>query len=292
MNVHKNDLVVVLRTISDDKPLREFSLEPNKDDIVTRARNVYIPNETEYLFHFKNYKPVRRRIEVEIDGTSIGSWILDGGTKEKPYEVRLERYQDEARRFKTASVDSPNVADPGSSDNGRIRITAFEEYQNLSGGYGGWTIVPAQIAPQPWPSYPPLQPMWGGPYIGTPMIGSITTSTHDGNWQTASLRSGIHDGAPCAYTAQISQLNCSVQPQSAPIAEKPREKLATVAGSVSQQRFTTAIWCGDNNFSKTVFEFYLIAKTETKADVKFCPGCGQKKPAKAKFCPHCGTPLV
>jgi hypothetical protein len=297
MNMHKNDLVVVLRTLNDDKPLREFPLEPNKDDLIARIRNVYIPVNTEYALHFKNFKPVRRRVEVEIDGAVIGNWILQAGTKDHPYEVKIERYQDEAKHFKTASVNDPNVTDPGSSENGIVRVTSYEEEVHY------FPLTP--ISWPSWPSWPhnpywPNQsPTWIGSNGNLPLGGSPTSAV----WGTASMQgsvggSSLHDGsAPCSYTVDC----CST------VKKEVKETLATIAGSHSNQQFTQTLWYGDNYYTKTVFEFHLLAKTteqpvvkaETKPpvpafkntkDAKFCSDCGYKRIDNAKFCHNCGTP--
>lgn len=294
MNMHKNDLVVVIRTLNDDKPLREFPLNPSKDDLISRVRNVYIPVNTEYTLHFKNFKPVRRRVEVEIDGAVVGNWILQAGTKDLPYEVKIERYQDEAKHFKTASVNDPNVTDPGSSENGIVRITSYDEEVQY------FPLTPISYPTNPWPHnpyWPNHWPTWIGSNGNLPLGGPPTSTV----WGTASMQGSVggsslnvSDGsAPCSYTVDC----CSTAKK------EVKETLATIAGSHSNQQFTPTFWYGDNCYTKTVFEFHLLAKTQetpipkpqvpvfvNKKDAKFCADCGHRRIDNAKFCHNCGAP--
>lgn len=227
------------------KTFREF--DHHREGLRSQAR-VVIPFGTEYRFNFRFSDGRRRRIEVSIDGANVArDLIVTSGCS-------LERFMDSDKRFMIAPVNAPGVADPGSSDNGRVEITLWAE----------------KIKPRdPWAAI--LRSAGGGNY------GIAKGSAAD-------LGSG-YVGAP-AYQGpgdvQFSAMSMSV---GAGPADQPA---ATVEGSISSQQFDSTTWAGSEG-GPEVFIFHLRGRAAETSPL-YCGSCGARFPDEgAKFCSACGA---
>lgn len=285
--MHRNSFVVSLYSAHDNKPLKEYANSTQDNDLLlSRSRDIFIPPGVEYYFQFKNYEPTRRKVTIEIDGAKIGEWIIAGGTKNNPHVDKLERYMESNRKFKTAKVDDPAVADPNNSQNGKVKITVVNEaFTSVS-----TLLNPYIVQSPPWPGispYMPSSPMWVGDNLRTTMVGGVLAS----------------DSQPM-YTSQV---NCSLgavgtrgpecccgETKSIPTSS-PNAPVGTVEGSVSNQQFDTTRWYGDYG-TPMLFEFNLKEPTSVGQtpwiQATFCPQCGTRAIKDARFCHVCGVQIA
>ena len=264
--MYANKLVASLK--ANGKILREF-----KD-------NVYIPFGSEYSFLLKNLNTKRALVNVFIDGEDMtpGGLVINAGQ-----EIDLERSikngnLKEGNRFKfierTGAVEKHRGI---KLEDGLIRIEfQFELYdmnqffvnnqiynKSIMRGIGSDTFA----APQG---------------TGSALYSSISGSTGDGAWLSAS-------------SATTNSMNVSAQAQSMPA----NDVGITVAGSKSEQRFTTTSM-GVLEAEKYSIIFMLLGETEDNkpvlqpVNVKMkpkCTSCGKQNKATNKFCSECGTSL-
>lgn len=284
--MHRNSFVVSLYSAHDNKPLKEYANSTQDNDLLqSRSRDVFIPPGVEYYFQFKNYEPIRRKVIIEIDGAKIGEWIIASGTKNNPHIDKLERYLESNRKFKTAKVDDPAVADPNNSQNGKVRVTVVNEATALS------TLSnPYYIQSQPWPGFNPYfpnNPTWVGDNLRTTMVGGVLAS------DSLSVYTCQANATLGAIGARGPECSCgetkSIQTSS------PNAPVGTVEGSVSNQQFDSTYWYGDFG-TPMVFEFNLKEPTNVGQipwnQATFCPQCGNRVVKDARFCHVCGRQVA
>ena len=127
--MHRNDFVVSVQPAGLKKPYREYKIDDFEDTDDERTRQISVPFNQEYEFRFKNMKNVRRSVCIEIDGSEIGNWVIDKGSKQFPHEVTLERFSDSDKRFKILGLGDGGVDDPDNPNNGIVKITVTDEKQ-------------------------------------------------------------------------------------------------------------------------------------------------------------------
>lgn len=125
--MHRNDFVVSIQPVNGGKAYREYKIDGFEDNDDTRVRQINIPFNQEYQFIFKNMKNVRRSVAIEIDGSEIGKWIIDSGSKHLPYVANLERFMDSDKRFKVLGLNDGGVDDPNNPNNGLVKIIVVDE---------------------------------------------------------------------------------------------------------------------------------------------------------------------
>jgi hypothetical protein len=99
-------------------PARDYEREFTRDGAWYLALN----NGEEFSLELTNNRDVPVDVDVEIDGTDVGSWRID------PYStITLERPADTARKFTFLSELSSEALDagaiPGNINNGLVRVT-------------------------------------------------------------------------------------------------------------------------------------------------------------------------
>lgn len=120
--MHIKNFVVCIK--ANNTILREYKSDKN-DDTNYRHRKIYIPYDTEYKFLFKNQSYKRKNVEIFIDGSAVGEWIISPNS-----HVELERFLESNRKFKVVDPLGPNgseVADPTNKNNGDITIKVWDE---------------------------------------------------------------------------------------------------------------------------------------------------------------------
>lgn len=224
--MHRDDFVVTLRHESSNETYREYRNEHIRDSDTRqyRYREVRIPYNSHYRFAFKNMKNVRRRIEITIDGSLVGDWIVPAGSRSSPSETFIERFAETPRKFKVVHPDDPDVADPGSSDNGLVTVRVWSENQAH--------LVKKLASPEKgtnWPTNP--SPFW-------------TSSVLRGaGGQSFSSQAVVHNNV--SYSMDAADVG----------------RAATVEGAYSNQQFQTTTWAGDSG-APLEFEFRIIGKGE------------------------------
>lgn len=223
------------------KTFREF--DHHREGLRSQAR-VVIPFGTEYRFNFRFSDGRRRRIEMSIDGANVArDLIVTSGCS-------LERFMDSDKRFMIAPVNAPGVADPGSSDNGRVEITLWAEKTR------------------------PRDPMHS---VLRGMMGS-------GGGYSAHGSSADYSSDVLKDTDVFSAMSMSV---GAGPADQPA---ATVEGSISSQQFGSTTWNGSEGEPEVFVFYLRGRAAETSPlycgscgtrfpdeTAKFCSACGAKR---------------
>jgi hypothetical protein len=119
----------VVSVLHNNKPIKEIN--------ESGTRTVYLPFDSEYKVRLQNKTKKRCMVSVEIDGcdtnTPGSKFILQAGEK-----LDLERFlvsgnDQSGPRFKFVRAGShPDVQDPTSSENGKLRVQFFPEKDWLS----------------------------------------------------------------------------------------------------------------------------------------------------------------
>lgn len=259
--MYANKLVASLK--ANGKILREF-----KD-------NVYIPFGSEYSFLLKNLNTKRALVNVFIDGEDMtpGGLVINAGQ-----EIDLERSikngnLKEGNKFKfierTGAVEQHRGI---KLEDGLIRIEFQFELYDMNQFFMNNQIYNKSI----------MRGIGGDTFAvpqGSTLYSSISGSTGDSTWIGATTNS----------------MNVSAQAQSMPA----NDVGITVAGSKSEQRFTTTSM-GVLEAEKHSIIFMLLGETEDNkpvlqpVNVKMkpkCTSCGKQNKATAKYCTECGTHL-
>lgn len=229
MMAHMNDVVVVVRDLSNGESLRGYN--HTKHGNMARE-TVYMPFGTEYGFKFKFRDGKRRRLELVIDGTTVtDNLIVRDGSE-------LERFVDSQRRFKFVSAQDEAVGDPTSEDNGTVIIRLYKEEQPPVYRYSGYRD--------------------GDLRLGSPLR---SRGVSDSGWDSRPTTLGLANDRVFAKSS-VSDVQCfasnAITPDFALYDSDSidSDKGATVEGSVSGQSFGTTTWRGDyGTCDKFVFDF-------------------------------------
>ena len=257
--MHLSNSVVTL-VDSKGKPFRE--LASTRTQFGGRMCDIVMPFNTEYGFLVKNQNNCRVMVDIDIDGTNVtsGGLILNANSSEI-----IERFVDNARKFKFVRASHEAVADPTNPDNGEIRVRITREMQVryvpvpfiLEGRNNRWprmgtwcssdSIVYGHSSQGPTGEVGlmgPKGPRGADGPAGDPgiapmsMLRSFTTSC-------AAPTTGM-------ATSASDMVNCC---------NAGFEKGATVEGSHSKQTFGTTHWNGSDPNSEVTFVFNLRARS-------------------------------
>jgi len=116
----------VVSVLIDGKPIKESR---EKDRRICR-----IPFGSEYKIRLKNNHPVRAMVTISIDGVDV---VMHGDKLILfPYQtLDVERFVEnlsEGKKFRFVSVNSHEVSDPTSSENGLIEVNFWKEVPDLA----------------------------------------------------------------------------------------------------------------------------------------------------------------
>lgn len=270
MTMYHSKLVASIK--SNGKILREF-----KD-------TVYLNFGSEYTIYLKNLNTVRALINVYIDGENVtpSGLVLNAG-QQIDFERSLANGSlTEGNRFKfierTGKIEDHRGI---KAEDGLINI----EYQFEK-------VYKRQAGIQWIPTVAPNEP-WKYPY------NSGITWTSDNN---AILRSSgiIHDSYQQSDVAHMNNIMAVGATLSASSAAPQTETGITVAGSKSEQKFTTvsSFTCEPEKHNIIL---KLLGETEDNKAIREpitvkhkqkCNICGHTNKATSKYCGECGTALV
>jgi len=239
-----NSGLVVAVTDDNSKSLREYDF--NKVNDKTRKCKVKITPDNEYKILIKNDNFYRVLANVEIDGTVITTSKI---IIEACSSVSLESFIESHKKFKAVFANNEAVQDPSSGENGLIRVELFKEKQSQ--------------------------------YITSPFIDHHHHHHHHhdiwhrDNWSVPTVWCG-GSNETLMFSSAIQQntaANClrgdmSNITTSASYTPDETDKLATIEGSASDQRFVTDYtWKGVEG-DPYIFKFELlpILKCEHNAE--------------------------
>lgn len=217
---------------------------------------VYIPFGTEYAIRVRNNNDVRAQFGLEIDGLENPDRFVIGPHETVTIERFLEGNLKNGSRFKFVSENNAAVQNPGSSQNGKIRVKFWKE------------LIPLAPTPTHW-GYKRSRPwIW----TSDDSIRYSTTST------TPFLMNASANSVVDAYADSVFG-SCVNDSQIG----------ATIEGSKSNQEFTT-VSRFPVEFVPTVLELTLRGATpaEINSKVKYCSQCGTKTTKNANYCSSCG----
>lgn len=274
-----HEKTVVTLCDSNKKPFREHSAERLDKG---RKCKVYIPFESEYQFLLKNNTDRRIRLEVDIDGTNVTDSGIIVPANTTSY---LERFLNEAKKFKFVPLSNEGVADPTSKENGVIKIRVAQEKK-----VNPFTFTPFVKKEEHhhhhyhdywndyWnkrPYYPtdPLRPFWYSSGTGDIMNMNLKASnsvneTNDGTAPCSDVTSASYSlnditikNTSCSYVApEKSDATLDKQVDSILRSCSLGQPGATVEGSKSDQTFISSEWAGDEEISFFTFELLGLDK--------------------------------
>lgn len=243
--------------------------------------SVYLKNGDEFEIELFNPTSEKVLAKISLNGKNLGSGIIL-----RPGErVFLERYLDEAKRFKFETYEvetgNPNV-EAAIRQNGLVSVEFHEEFKNVS----GWTVT---YGSSDWYQNPNV---WQQPHI-------FYTSASNTKGVAHTLTSGVNaDLKIGSHNADLQNLSycCADNAGEFKAPEPPKEFKETgriERGSDSNQSFVY-----DNTNFNTWYtwrtSWQILPESQKplmSKDVKvFCTKCGAKQKRNThKFCPICGT---
>ena len=254
--MHRNDFVVSVQPITGDQAYREYKIDGFADNSDTRVRQINIPFNQEYQFIFKNMKSVRRSVAIEIDGSEIGIWVIDAGSKKRPYIVNLERFMDSDKRFKVLGLGDGGVDDPDNPNNGLVKITVIDEKT--------------------------VQPKYFKEYD------SIMRGSADLSYNVSGA--SVANGAPISYSADVSTKSrgrSGLRSSNVATGEGARSNQSFRStywnGDYGRPFYFEYRFRGVDK---------MVQKATCKPKSIFCVDCGVKLQKEANFCHACGAEAV
>lgn len=175
--MHHKGTVVTLRDLTKSKTnsreskhsnFREFNHSKfEADGVPTSKAEVFLAFGTEWAIKFKFTDSIRRRLELWIDGSKVTDKLILAN------EALLERFQDSNKRFKFVEANNPAVADPTSTENGKVLIKLWKEVPAPSVFYAPGRIIPWRPDGDGWQ----IHPSWFGPTCADLSLGASASST-------------------------------------------------------------------------------------------------------------------
>lgn len=247
---------------------------------------IYLKDGDEFELEIFNPKSSKILAKIRLNGKYLSSGIVL-----RPGErVFLERYLDEAKKFKFETYEI-NANDLRARDaiayNGNVEVEFYDEY-----------IQPAQCTiTYNWPWYEehhhhhhyyhqkPVTPTWTYTSSGTVPMSSDQLYSSLGS--SGSLNIGSVNSAYCC-TGDVNNVKSADTPIAQPIETGIVDK-----GSNSEQNLSTDYTSFNSWFFSKIS--WKILPESNRAYVKedltiYCVNCGAKrKKTSHKFCPNCGT---
>ena len=257
---------------------------------------VYLKDGDEFEVEIFNPQQNSVLAKLKINGNYIGG----GGVVLKPGQrVFLERYLDEARKFKfeTYEVNAKSKeVQEAIKNNGVVEVEFYEENR-----YGGnITITPPSTLTWTTNTNPYIIPgvtTTPNPYTIYGVTNNIT-HTSSKNWTHDSYFAG-DSNAFYNTTASVNlnnniDYNTSGNLKKSLLTNRFKETGRVEKGGDSKQEFTS-VNMDFNSYPSSYSTWRLMPMSEkpveaSEVNVLYCTNCGSKrKKDKHKFCPHCGT---
>jgi len=247
--VYTNEFVVAIK--KNGKVLRESG-----------GSTVYMPFGSEYTILLKNKSNRRACAMVEIDGTDISDgreFIIPAGGSTELKRFMLDGDMDKGNAFQFTSLTDSRVQDPTDSENGRIKVTFWREYE-----------------PVVW--YEPVRYNWVSPDLGW-VDYSKQQDSGSNKWKFNYLSNTTT--SYCGDCVHCSALNSD-------------QKGATIEGKEVAQSFSSSYFTKDYIVGETIIELQILAPKRavgTGSTGRYCTYCGKKLKSNFKYCPKCGRKL-
>ena len=240
---------------------------------------VYLKDGDEFEVEIFNPQQNSVLAKLKINGNYIGG----GGVVLRPGQrVFLERYLDEARKFKfeTYEVNAKSKeVQEAIKNNGVVEVEFYEENP-----YGGSITItnPGAL----------IRSTGTNPYT---IYGVTNTLTSSQNWTHDNYFAGDSNAY---YNTSVNynhvDYNTSQNLKKSLSTDRFKETGRVEKGSDSKQEFTS-VNMDFNSYPTSYSTWRLMPMSEKPVDAKevnvlYCTNCGSKrKKDNHKFCPHCGT---
>jgi len=242
---------------------------------------VYLKNGDEFELELFNPKSNKVLAKIKLNGKSLGSGIVL-----RPGErVFLERYLDEARKFKfeTYEVDGSDVdIKEAIRNNGDVEVEFYDEQPSYTLTYNwNWPHLEHHYHHHYHYDVKPIYPNPTWTYTSGGNI-NIYVGSYSGNLSTSSS----------ANYAYCHTNNDNVQ-TSETVTPRPIETGRVEKGDYSQQSLNQDYTSFNSWYCNRVF-WKILPESQrpyVQEDLTvYCANCGAKrKKTSHKFCPHCGT---
>ena len=258
---------------------------------------VYIPFGMEYSLMIKNLNSVKALVRVWIDGTDVtdGTSLVVGANQ----SIDLERFikngnMDEGNKFKFIERTAGISAHRGNKiDDGLIRVEFEFAVPQPATRYLKSTQWPNY---QPYPNDDVYRGLVGNAGFGDTTTFSSTDTYASGQLGAAPVASGGTMRSRGTSTGFVNQVSTqSAEAYSLPV---QGEVGITVAGGVSDQKFTAVAWFPTDGVKHVMVLRVLgevggepVMAPVTVKTKPICASCGVTNRATAKFCAECGTGL-
>ncbi len=252
----------------------------NRNRIKTYGNVAYMKSGTNFEIEIFNPTQGRLLSKIKIDGREISTngIVINPGQR-----VYLERWIDEARKFKfsTYEVENSAPAKKAIEQNGKIEVSLYSEVINLSNNWTSWNSTTGTYT-------------INTPYTFTGSLGGTTTND-------------LYYTNNCFYSSSMplnSSLGCvGTNGHEGPdgiridgvLNEKSIETGRTEKGEKSDQDFDETT--GDfNNWPMMSVSLQILPESAKPVEVEkirsYCTECGTRvRAASWKFCPSCGEKL-
>lgn len=255
---------------------------------------VYIPFGSEYSLLIKNLNSVKAMVRVWIDGTDVtdGTSLVIGPNQSMDLERFIKNGNLAAgNKFKFIERTAAISDHRGNKvDDGLIRVEF--EYAIQPVAYTN------RFNPNDWP-FPRIN---HGPYydqlVGNTTFGSVQTKGGVQGQMSDASAVNCSVGASGGTTTRSLGRATSVSTQDVSYSAPQSDVGITVAGDVSDQKFTTTGWFATDGVKHVMVMRVLgevegtpVAAPVTVKTKPTCTSCGKVNKATAKFCSECGTGL-
>jgi hypothetical protein len=264
-----------------------------KQRLKQNGSNVYLKDGEEFEVEIFNPKSISVLAKIKING----NYLSGGGIIIKPGQrVFLERYLDEARKFKfeTYEVNAKSKeVQEAIKNNGVVEVEFYEENR-----YGG-SITITNPGTLTWtngtnPYTIPGITTTPNPYTIYGVTNNIT-HTSSQNWTHDSYFAGDSNAY---YNTSVNynhvDYNTSGNLKKSLSTDRFKETGRVEKGGDSKQEFTS-VNMDFNSYPTSYSTWRLMPMSEkpieaSEVNVLYCTNCGGKrKKDNHKFCPHCGT---
>lgn len=251
------------------------AIKVNNKILRENGDTIAIPFGSEYSLLIKNLNSVKALVRVWIDGTDVtdGTQLVVNPNQ----SLDLERFikngnMDEGNKFKFIERTAAVSAHRGNKiDDGLIRVE-FE----FAIPPAAYVNPPRSPWPLPWPHYYDT---------------IANTNSSDERQITASA-------GPMRGSGSAALNKATAAPQETYVAPQQGEIGITVAGDISDQKFTPTAWFATDGVKHVMVLRVLgeVGGEPVMAPVivrtkPICTSCGRTNKAGTKFCSECGTSL-
>jgi len=247
----------------------------NRNRVKTYGNVAYMKSGTNFEIEIFNPTQGRLLANISIDGRNISTngLVINPGQR-----VYLERWLDEARKFKfsTYEVENSAPAKKAIEQNGKIEVSLYSETINLSNNFWNYNTGTINLN------------SGIGTFTAPPFGGTTTTNIFYSSNIDTSLTNGVYGIRGANGAVGVSGVDGILN-------EKSIETGRTEKGEKSDQGFEQTT--GDfNSWPMMTVNLQILPESAKPVEIEkirsYCTECGTRVRATSwKFCPSCGKKL-